>query len=485
MDRTGSVAGHGALCAGVVPAVVQSSVGHGDESPIVGLGRPRHECRARRAKADDCVRSHQGEHGRDPPFCPLTCRQPVPAAHRWTSDPPAGQRMRGLSRGERLAQPCQALEALQLAAGLGRGHRHGALGQVLRELHQQGPVLLGPDPLPLCQSLQRLHTGPRRRVSGGNMARQVLRRGQGLLARPAAVEHVAGTRQAALRQRLLEEAHLFQRRRLGRGDEQEGGFRRGQPLAQPVRAQADASEQPTRGADEGAQVRREGLAEQGAQHVADEPRGPPPQAAPGGLLRAEERHHAIIQEARQAPGGVEEVQRVPARGRVQHDELVLALVDVLIERLGCRVLLDAGHQLREEAVEAVLQDDAHRLGRGGQPPHHALEDDAGIQHPHVQLAFARGGAPVEDVGGHGGGLRAALGQAHGLREPPRRINGEHQHLAPRPRRGHAQRRRRRRLSHASRAAQHEHALVPQHCPQAHGASFWLSRAFKGRRAEAS
>src|SRR4029078_6139493 len=65
---------------------------------------------------------------------------------------------------------------------------------------------------------------------------------------------------------------------------------------------------------------------------------------------------AALEEAGQAPGRVEEVERVARRRRVEHQQVVGALLVELVQ-LGDRgELLGAGDRARELLVDPVLED---------------------------------------------------------------------------------------------------------------------------------
>ena len=73
------------------------------------------------------------------------------------------------------------------------------------------------------------------------------------------------------------------------------------------------------------------------------------------------RHHqhaedAVVEEAEQAPGRVEEVERVAGRRRVDDDEVEVAVVVELVQLLHRHVLLRAAERAGDVAVEAVVED---------------------------------------------------------------------------------------------------------------------------------
>ena len=106
------------------------------------------------------------------------------------------------------------------------------------------------------------------------------------------------------------------------------------------------------------------------------------------LAGHEHAHDALVEEERELARRLQELERVARGRRVEDDEVVLAALHESKERLGRGVLLHAGDEVAERAVEPVLEDALDFRLVGGEPAHHVLEDHARIEHPRVHHAGA-------------------------------------------------------------------------------------------------
>ena len=101
----------------------------------------------------------------------------------------------------------------------------------------------------------------------------------------------------------------------------------------------------------------------------------------------EDADRAALEEAGQAAGRVEEVERVARRRRVEHEQVVAALLVELVE-LGDRgELLRAGDRARELLVDPVAEDLVARRGVGRELLDHLVEGALGVEHHRPQLAL--------------------------------------------------------------------------------------------------
>ena len=112
------------------------------------------------------------------------------------------------------------------------------------------------------------------------------------------------------------------------------------------------------------------------------------------------RHHqeaedAVVEQPGEPAGRVEEVERVPGRRRVDHDEVEPAAVVELVQLLHRHVLLRARERAGDVAVEAVLEDALRLLvvARVGQDE--LVERGLGVEHQRVQTP-TRSGVAARD-----------------------------------------------------------------------------------------
>ena len=102
---------------------------------------------------------------------------------------------------------------------------------------------------------------------------------------------------------------------------------------------------------------------------------------------------AALEEAGQPPRRVEEVERVARRRRVEHEQVVVALL-VELEQLRDRgELLRAGDRARELLVDPVLEDLLARRVVRREPLDHLVERALGVEHHRPQLARRDRGRP--------------------------------------------------------------------------------------------
>ena len=257
-----------------------------------------------------------------------------------------------------------------------------------------------------------------------------------------AVDDHAAERHPRLGQLAVEEDRLLDRVVLGRGDDQER--RRGvlEQRADALGALGEAVDQPAERAEEHRQVLEQvdaGHALEQREHDA----GPAPDDLAADPGRAEEHpDRAALEEAGEAAGRVEEVERVARRRRVEHEQVVVALL-VELEQLRDRgELLRAGDRARELLVDPVGEDLVARRRVGREPLDDLVERALGVEHHRPQLALHLDAVGLEARRVDEVRLVAQLGHPERVREPLRGVDGDHRDLHPA--RGHPHRQRGRR-----------------------------------------
>ena len=148
------------------------------------------------------------------------------------------------------------------------------------------------------------------------------------------------------------------------------------------------------------------------------------------------------EEVGHALGGVEEVESVAGRRRVDDDEVVVALGVDLVEPLHGDVVVTLDEARRDVPVERVGQNLVAGAAVGRVAANEGVPRLLRVEHGRPQLA------PRPDAGGPEGLvgdpvlLVADAVEAEGIGQPPGRVDGEHEHLAAVADGGHARRRRR-------------------------------------------
>ena len=237
------------------------------------------------------------------------------------------------------------------------------------------------------------------------------------------VEHQAGQRHLLLGQTPGEERGLAQRVRFGYGDHDEGCALRLQQLVRGVGAFPEAAEHGVKGVHEGLHVREQSRAEQLAQSAGHqaESAGQQLECAEAADLgrRRQNLDEPAVQEGAEPVRRVQEVQRGAARRGVDHDQVPLAVRVQLAQLLHRHVLLRAGEARGQRLVEGVRHD---LLGAAlvGVFEHDVVERALHVQHHRVQPAPGRCVDALDRTRGV-----VQLGQAQRLREPPCRVDGEH------------------------------------------------------------
>ena len=265
------------------------------------------------------------------------------------------------------------------------------------------------------------------------------------------VEHDRRQRHLLGRQPLHEVGRLTEGVALRRGDDHERGARLLQQAVGVLRAFAEAAEHGLQRRDEQAEVLQRLTAEHAGEHAREhvEPDREHLHVSAPARLRGREQHpdHAAVEKAAQPLGRVEEVERRPARRRVDHDEIPSLLRLELTKLFHGHVLLRTGEARRQRDVEGVGED---LLGPGGL----GMAEDDLIERPlHVQHHCVEAAVTVDAADSPRGVVQ--LAQAHRLSQPPGRVDGEHAHPAAtlgRPQRdcsGGG------RLAHATGAAAHD------------------------------
>ena len=168
---------------------------------------------------------------------------------------------------------------------------------------------------------------------------------------------------------------------------------------------------------------------------------------------------AAVQQRAEVLGRVQEVQRRPGRRGVDHDQVpaavVLGLRVQLTELLHRHVLLRARERRRQRLVERVLQDRLRALGRASAPPRPRRRSASCPASWRPGCRRRRVSSPLHRTRGV-----VQLADAERLRQPAGRVDGQHDHLAPRFGGAQGQRRRRGRLAHPARAADTRRSWSP-------------------------
>ena len=161
---------------------------------------------------------------------------------------------------------------------------------------------------------------------------------------------------------------------------------------------------------------------------------------------------------------LEEVERVPRRRRVEHDQVVAPARPHLVEALHRHVLVRARHRPRQLLVDGVSQDPLGRLGRRCLLAHERIERRPGVQHGGVQAA-----RPGHAVRGQVDRVLAVvgLGQAERAGQAPGRVDRQHEHAPAALRHARRERGGRGGLADAAGAGAHRHPGARQELGHVH------------------
>ncbi len=134
--------------------------------------------------------------------------------------------------------------------------------------------------------------------------------------------------------------------------------------------------------------------------------------------------------------GVQEVEGVPGRRGVHHDEVVVALGVDLVQPLHGDVVVTLHEPSRDVLVQRVGQDLVPGPGIGRVPADEGVPRLLGVEHRRPQLSPRLEPGSAEGLVGD-----AMLGiadpfETEGIGQPLGRVDGEDQHLAPVAQRGH-------------------------------------------------
>src|SRR5919201_3774907 len=259
----------------------------------------------------------------------------------------------------------------------------------------------------------------------------------------------------------MEEDRLLHGLALGRRDDEKRRRRVGQQRLDALRALLEALDEPAQRAEEDAQVLEQIDAGQALEHREHDARPAPDD--PGGQAgrREEDLQRAPLEEARQPVGGVEEVQRVARRRRVE-DEHVEAPGAVEVVELGDRrELLRAGHRAGQLLIDAVGEDVVAGALVGREAGDEVVERALGVEHHRPQLAAHLDPVAGEAVGVDEARLVAELVEPQGVGQPLGGVDGDDSDAQPARRQAHRQCRRRGRLADATRAGADDDALAVQ------------------------
>ncbi len=202
-----------------------------------------------------------------------------------------------------------------------------------------------------------------------------------------AVDDHPAERHPRLHQLAVEVDRLLDRVVLRRGHDQE---RRGGVLEQRADALGplrEAIDQPRQRAEEHRQILEQVDAGHALEQREDDAGAAADDLAAEARRPEEDADRASLEEAGQAPGRVEEVKGVARRRRVEHEQVVVALLVELVE-LGDRgELLRAGDRAGELLVDPVAEDLVARGGVGRELLDHLVERALGVEHHRPQLAL--------------------------------------------------------------------------------------------------
>ncbi len=152
---------------------------------------------------------------------------------------------------------------------------------------------------------------------------------------------------------------------------------------------------------------------------------------------------------------LQEVDRVPGRRRIDHDQVVRTGRVEVEEALHRDVVVTLHEAPGDVVVEPVLEDSVRRLLIGCVAQHELVPARLGVEHRGVQLAARLEARRTEHLVGHASFHVAERLEAEGVGEAAGRVDREHEDLAAGAH-GRAQRGSRgdRRLPHATGAAEH-------------------------------
>ncbi len=159
----------------------------------------------------------------------------------------------------------------------------------------------------------------------------------------------------------------------------------------------------------------------------------------------------------QPVGGLEEVERVAGGRGVEHDQVPPLVGAELQQLLHRHVLVAAGEGGGDVPVEPVAEDPLAGRGVGRVAGDQGVEGALHVEHHGPQRSATRGwGSEALDL--DRAGLPRELVEAEARGEAPRGVDRADEHAAPGPGRAQGERRRRRRLADAARAAGHQDPL---------------------------
>ena len=385
----------------------------------------------------------------------LTASSPLPSAGAAAASAQAAFRARQDLRADFL----QAAQVVHV--GLELGHQHGRLARVHLQARDRAPLRAGQAPLVLEEPHQRLGqlgvepVERRAGASGGAVRRQL---------RMHAVHHEAHERHPPSRRRRWKyrassrvdaggAGHQHEARRpRRRSSSWTRAARSLKPSYMPSKARknSERSCRNCRPSDAVGELQGDGAG----------PRGHLQRQAAGHEVGLQEpAQHAGVEEAQQAVGRLQEVERV-ARGRRVQDHEVEALVRRQLEQLlHGHVLVAAGQRGRDLLVEAVLQDAPPRglvRARSARP---ARRRCAWCRASWRTARLRPPAPPAAGPARAGRSPRCVEAQAGG--QPARGVDRADEHAPAAQRALQAQRGGGRGLAHAARAADHQDALARQ------------------------
>ena len=168
---------------------------------------------------------------------------------------------------------------------------------------------------------------------------------------------------------------------------------------------------------------------------------------------------AALEEAGEPLRGVEEVERVARRRRVEHEQVEAPAGVEVVELGDRRELLRAGHGAGELLVDAVAQHLVARLRVRRQVLDQLVEGPLGVEHQRPQLAAQLDAVRREALRRDQARLVAELLEPERVGEPPRRVDRDHRDARAVGGGAHGERGGRRGLAHAAGAGADDDPLA--------------------------
>jgi hypothetical protein len=179
-------------------------------------------------------------------------------------------------------------------------------------------------------------------------------------------------------------------------------------------------------------------------------------------------HRRAIERFDEPFRGIEEVERVGRRRRIEEDQIVAPLRFHRLKPLHRHVLVGASEGGGHVLIKAIVQNPVACSGTGGVALHELVERVFGVEHRNGELS--RDGQPRRRVQAGVDRLRLAREsrEAQAVRQPFRGVDGQTKHAFALHRGCQSQRRRRRRFSDATASDGENHAARVDERGEGHG-----------------